>query len=173
MHRFAIILVGLAAAPAIAAPCPAGDPPPLAAPFAAWGQATALTAATAADAAPRLSLDRATVVTLKPSADVAYPSKPGRGPRPETYGGLIVIDVPAPGFYRLAMGNYTWVDVLEDGKSLPSKAQDHSLPCVSKILDFELKAGRHLVQLADDKAATTKMMLVAGRKPPAPEPTAD
>ena len=166
----AIIIGAAAAMPAVAAPCPEGAPPALAAPFAGWAQPTAL-AASADPAAPAaLPLDRAITVALKPSADIRYPMTPERAVKPGSFGGLVAIDVPAAGRYRLAMGSFAWVDVIEDGKSLKSLERDHSLPCVSKVLDFELKAGRHLVQIADDKTATTKMMLVRGQKPPAPAP---
>jgi hypothetical protein len=166
--RVIAVILGLVAVPAFAAPCPEGAPPPLPAPFANWAQPVAVTASADAAAAVAVPLGQVTAIALSPSATVKYAMKPVRAIKDGSFGGVIAFDVPAAGRYRLAMGSFAWVDVIEDGKSLPSLERDHSLPCVSKVLDFELKAGRHIVQLADDKTAATKLVLVKGMKPPAP-----
>ena len=162
-----LLPAALCAAPALSAPCPEGTAPALAAPFAAWNDPTPIAAARDAASATALPVGRAVAVTLKPSADIAYAMKPLRAIRPGSFGGVVAVDIPAPGRYRLAMGSFAWADMMEDGQSLKSLERDHSLPCVSKVLDFELKAGRHIIQLADDRTAMTRLMLVPGQKPPA------
>lgn len=150
MMKFAIGMLALVAAgPALAATCPA------AAPFAGWEAA--------AGGAGEIRVDRATTITLAPDAGLRFPVAPGKA----TTGGngaILPFAVVTPGRYRIGAGAGVWIDVVTAGKALPSVAHGHGPECgpVRKIVDFDLAAGRYVLQLSGSKDATVTVMVARG-----------
>ena len=72
---------------------------------------------------------------------------------------------PAAGRYRIGAGAGVWLDVIEGGKPVPSAAHGHGPACgpVRKIVDFDLKPGRHLLQISS--AATPAVAVMVAKAP--------
>lgn len=119
---------------------------------AGWGDRLELTAATTDGAASSatLGLGQSAAARLSPAAEVVYPVAPQRASAEQTYGGLFELNVPAAGTYRLSLSEPAWVEVTEAGVLAGSSAHQHGPACstVRKMVDFPLKAGRHVVEIA-------------------------
>lgn len=156
-------LLALAAAPQAAHPvatCPA-TPAPLPAGMAGWTKpAAAMGSASAAKASP-LRIGTAVDAKLMPTPRITYiapPEKPGDA---TSNGGIFAFTVTAPGRYRVALGGGAWVDVLRGTAAITSVAHGHGPACstVRKMVDFDLKPGRYLLQVAGSATATLPLMI--------------
>jgi hypothetical protein len=82
------------------------------------------------------------------------------------YGGLAVLNVSAPGTYRIAMDLPSWIDVVADGALL--KASDfqgqHECSAPHKIVEFELQGTRPFV-LQLSNSANEKLLLTVTPAP--------
>lgn len=83
-------------------------------------------------------------------------SKPGKG-------AVVAFTITKAGTYRIGLSNGAWIDVVAGGKALESVAHGHGPACTElrKIVDFQLKPGSYVLQLAGMPAPTTKVMIVA------------
>ncbi len=148
------------AAPAFAA-CPA------AAPFAGWERAAPLAAvADHADArGAALRVGKAALLTLRPAADLRFSVAPGKPVAAGTSGGTVAFVAPAAGRYRIAAGGPVWLDLIERGKPVASAAHGHGPDCgpVRKIVDFDLNAGPHLLQLSGAATPAVTVMVARAR----------
>jgi hypothetical protein len=155
----AMALVVLAGA-ADAATCPA------AAPFAGFGRAMPATAAAdAATGSATIRIAQAAAVALRPAAALRFAVAPGKAAPAGSHGGLVAFAVATPGRYRVGASGAVWIDVVADGRALPSVAHGHGPECgpVRKIVDFDLRPGRHLLQLSGSRdAGVTVMIAPAG-----------
>lgn len=107
-------------------------------------------------------LGKAYDVTLQPTPAVKYavaPLKPGGS---VSFGGLFAFDVAEPGAYRVSLSTHSWTDVIEDGQALQSVAHGHGPECTSlaKMVDYVLKSGRHILQIAANGDPTLSLMVV-------------
>ncbi|MFW2852917.1 hypothetical protein ACM61V_13460 [Sphingomonas sp. TX0543] len=98
---------------------------------------------------------------LFPVAQVNYAVPPAKLPQGGANGGLLGFFATKAGRYRVALGGSAWVDVVRDGKSLPSVAHSHGPACsgIRKMVDFDLKPGRYLLQIAGSDAAALDVMI--------------
>lgn len=139
--------------------CPAGTeplPPALAAWSAAPGalsKGTMLVAGTPAR------------VALESVSTVRFAAPPEREPKPDSFGGVIGFDVQQAGTWRVALSGAGWIDVLVDGKVVPSAAHGHGPACsgIRKIVDFALPAGTYALQISS--AATDSIDVMVTRAP--------
>ncbi|MEE4451184.1 hypothetical protein [Novosphingobium resinovorum] len=104
-------------------------------------------------------------VALVPTPKVAYVAEPGKPGGSVSYGGLLAFDVAEAGRYRVAQSGRSWVDVIVDGKPSPSVAHGHGPDCsgIAKMVDYDLPAGRHLLQVAANGEAALTVMVSAVR----------
>jgi len=133
-------------------------------PAATSGSAT--TEVKAATASPelepaRLSLDQAATVTLHPGNDVRFviaPEKPGAA---GSYGGMLSLDVRDAGTYQVALSAGAWLDMVQDGSSVPSTGHEHGGQCpgLRKTVTFPLKPGRHVIQLSGNREDTIRVVV--------------
>jgi hypothetical protein len=164
-----------AAAPASACTAPASPTGELS----TWTQPGPLTAAATMAQIDEAGLEigKAATVTLLRAGKVAYPVRAGSpwarraarasgraGDRAGTrrgYGGLIHFDIAQPGTYRIALASAGRIDVEKDGRAYPSTAHGRGAECtgIRKIVNFELTPGRYTLQISDNAAAHTKVML--------------
>lgn len=93
---------------------------------------------------------------------VLQPEKPGGS---VSNGGLFAFNADAPGVYRIALSTPAWIDLIEEGKSLQPATFGHGPDCsgIRKIVDFQLKPGRHVLQISGN--ADPKMVLMVTKKP--------
>ncbi|WP_141653148.1 hypothetical protein [Phenylobacterium immobile] len=119
---------------------------------AGWSRRVELTAATedGGASAAMLGLGQSAKARLTSGAEVVFPVAPQKTPAGETYAGLFELNVPVAGTYRLSLSEPAWVDVVENGLLIEAAAHAHGPPCgtVRKMVDFPLKAGRHVVEIA-------------------------
>lgn len=99
--------------------------------------------------------------TLLPGGDVSYPVAPARPGAAGTSGGVFAFEVARAGRYRVALGMGAWIDVVQGTRVLASVAHAHGPECspVRKMVDFDLKAGRYLLEVAGSPGATLAMMV--------------
>lgn len=172
MLRNFLLLIATAAMPlhaqsaekmdhAHAAQC--SEPAPLPPELAAWAQPTTVDAASNAKGlkTAELIIGQAARATLHGTAEISYivrPEKPGGS---VSYGGLFGFTVKEAGTYRVALGSGAWIDLLEGKTAIESTAHGHGPECsgIRKMVDFPLKPGRHVLQIAANGEATLPLLI--------------
>lgn len=142
--------------PAEAAPLPAG--------YAGWDNARPLAASTDAaglDAAG-FAAGEAVDMGLSPDGEVAYLSLPRGAGEEASFGGMAAVELAEAGRYRVALGDYAWVDLISDGVAAESVAHGHGPKCspIRKIVEFELEAGRHTLEISGNAAPDIRVMVI-------------
>ncbi|MBO9581070.1 MAG: homogentisate 1,2-dioxygenase [Sphingobium sp.] len=129
----------------------------------AWSNKAKLTAAVdPADlGAARIIPGKAIDARLSSGAKVHFGDGPGRAKDVGDNAGIFTFNVDRPGTYRVALGSGGWVDVIEDGKAVTSSAHGHGAECsgIVKMVDFQLKAGEHVLQVEGSKEATVGILI--------------
>lgn len=147
----ALLLAQAAVAPAATA-CPAA-PVALPADYAGWNAAVPVAAAAepAAVGDAMLTVGRGARATLQPAGALKLPVTPKRA---GANGGLFAFEATSAGRYRVALGAGVWVEVVANGTALPSVAHGHGPACtpVRKVVEFDLKPGRYLLQVTGEPA---------------------
>ncbi|MFT3810586.1 MAG: hypothetical protein QM698_11765 [Micropepsaceae bacterium] len=148
----ALLLIGAAHAETTA-PC-TGFQWPMAREIAAAESAPADATASGAtleawpDGAIRLSLS---------TAEVVFPVRPERDPKPGTGSGTITLPAPsAPGTWQVSLSGKAWVDVVQDGKALKSGAHTSDKTCgvLHKSVRFDLVAAPVTLQISGADATS-------------------
>lgn len=98
---------------------------------------------------------------LLPAADVSYPLAPAKPGAAGTSGGVLAFEIARAGRYRVALGAGAWIDVVQGGRALASVAHGHGPDCspVKKMVDFDLKPGRYLLEVAGAPSPTLALMI--------------
>jgi hypothetical protein len=135
-----------AAAPACAAPvAPTGE-------LAPWTAPSQLQAAgNEADTShARLPVGQAARLTLLQTPKVRYPLRPEKPGGSVSYGGLLQIDVPKAGTYRVALDSAARIDLVRDEQAVKSTAHGHGPHCtgIRKMVDYPLTAGLYTLQIS-------------------------
>lgn len=164
-------LVPLMLALAQAAPMAPAGPPACAAPVAppggmeGWSKMAPVAAAVRAGEVGKalLPIGSSARATLLPIGQIDFALPPARTPAAESGGGLFGFAVTTPGRYRVALGSAAWIDVVRNGRSLPSVAHGHGPACsgIRKMVDFDLQPGRYLLQIAGSEPLATGVMVSA------------
>ena len=153
-------VLALLAAQAAAAVCPAR--PLIPTELAGWTTPVSV----AARAAPTMiRVGQAARATLLPGGAFIYPLAPAKPGADGTSGGVFAFEALLTGRYRVALGAGAWIDVVRDGAALASVQHGHGGACstVRKMVDFDLTAGRHLLQIAGSPTAMLTIMVVRVR----------
>lgn len=153
MMAAAMPMAGMDHAPAV---CPA-----VPAELVGWARMTDVTAGGNATGAPMLTIGVGARASLLPTPKVAYPLPPEKPGDPAGSGGLFAFAVPVAGRYRVALGSGAWIDVVRDGIAVTSAAHGHGPDCsgIRKMVDFDLRAGRYLLQIAGNAGPTLPLMV--------------
>ena len=136
--------------------CPATPVIPRA--LAGWQAMTAI----AAKATPApIRIGTGVRATLLPATAVSYPVAPARRSKAGTNGGLFAFDVARAGRYRIALGAGAWIEVVQGTRALTSVAHGHGPECspVKKMVDFDLKPGRYVLEVAGSPTAMLGLMV--------------
>ncbi len=139
-------------------------PAPLPPELAGWEGARASVKAAASPAAPDaplLPVGQAVEATLLPTPAVAYAIRPEKPGGSVSKGGLFLFEAATAGRYRVALGSGAWIDVIEAGKPAVSVAHGRGPACssVRKMVDYDLAAGRHLIQISANGTETLLLMV--------------
>lgn len=144
------------------AACPAGAEPVPAA-LSAWGQGTPVSAAADANA-PTIAVGKPVEVALHPAAHLKLPAPPAKAAAADSHGGLVAFAMPRAGKVRVALSAGAWIELVSGGKAVASTEHGHGPRCsgMRKIVDFDLPAGHHLIQLSGSPEASVRLMVVPG-----------
>jgi hypothetical protein len=125
-----------------------------------------LTVSAGADAgsAPKVRPNHLYQVRLKPRSGVRFAVPPGQSPD-STWGsaGLLSLDVPAAGSYRVVLELSMWADVVAGGKLLAPYDYQGQRDCSAphKIVVFELPAKPLILQLSGVDSSTVRIGLTS------------
>jgi hypothetical protein len=108
-----------------------------------------------------LTPGKALTAKLVQTGGVRYPLRPEKPGGSVSYGGLLSFSIREAGNYRVALGSGAWIDVVRDGKPVPSIAHGHGPDCsgIRKTVNFTLTPGRYLLQLSANGTETLPVMI--------------
>jgi hypothetical protein len=95
-----------------------------------------------------LSADKLYQLQLAPQEQVTFPVPPGKKTQIEgVFAGLAGFQVTVSGAYRISADMPLWIDVISEGKILPSKDFQGQRGCYAphKIVEFVLPAAQQLI----------------------------
>jgi hypothetical protein len=126
-----------------------------------WKGRAAVTSAAGPAGAAELALGKGYQAGLKAKADVAFAVEPEKPGGSVSHSGVFAFNIEIAGDYAVALGSAAWIDVVEDGKALEPKSFGHGPQCttIRKLMVYTLKPGRHLLQIAGNGEATTKVLV--------------
>ncbi len=135
--------------------------------LAGWGKQPAMERAGATAAEAPLVMPGAKMeLTLLPATLVTLAHPPGQQRTADApHAGIIAVDVPADGIWLIAASKPVWIDVLAGGHPVEALKFGNLAPCTSirKVVEFPLKAGRHLVQLSGNPGSVVEIMISSER----------
>ena len=156
----------------LAAPAIAQTPAPVCTPelataargatWAKWVKHVPAKAGGAVSGAPAVAPGTAVRLTLLPVANIRFAAPQKADDKPLTgNGGIVAFAAPKAGRYRVALETGAWIDVLVNGRPATSVAHGHGEPCsgIRKIVDFDLPAGNHLIQISNNEKPETTLMV--------------
>jgi len=131
------------------------------------GAARPLTAGRDAAAAPSLELDRLYELTLAPHEQVQLPVADRKAHGAGTgFSGLVRLQIPAAGSYRVSVGSQMWVDLVSGSMLIATSdfAGQHGCDAPHKIVQFDLQPGTFILQMSG--AAGDHVRVTVTRAPP-------
>lgn len=134
-----------------AAPLRADPPEPRClVPSRVWDSAEPITAVRAVSGVPVVRPGGGVMIRLIDAAKVRFAVPLGRPVVDGDKGGLVIMKIPVPGTYRIALQHKAWIDVMRGGKVIASTAHAHGAPCsgIAKQVDFVLPRGVYTLQLS-------------------------
>lgn len=118
-----------------------------------------------ANSAPIVRPNRFYQLKLTPQEDVvltaAAAKKAAAGP---AFAGIVTLEVPAPGSYRISIDGPYWIDVLTHGSLIAPQdfASVHGCAAPRKIVIFDLSApGSYVLQLSNADQASARVAITA------------
>jgi hypothetical protein len=129
--------------------------------------AVAVTAATAAGPAPTLALDKLYDIALTPQSKVSFVLAPEKKTLADgAYAGMVTLHIPAAGKYRVSMSEGFWIDVIAEGKFMPTDdfTGSHGCRAPRKIVQFVLPAGDLTLQFSNTNTASVQAAVTAAAK---------
>jgi hypothetical protein len=126
----------------------------------AWATAAPYAAAKRPAMRAALKPGEAVALALRPLGRVRLPVEPGKAPKPGTYAGLATLEVPKAGKLTVTLSSATYVDLVRDGKIVPSVAHEKGGPCASmhKRVTFDVDAATYTLQLTGAPQARVVLM---------------
>lgn len=113
-------------------------------------------------ASAALPVGQAVEAALLPMTKLSFAVQPEKPGGSVSKGGLFRVDIAEAGTYRVALGSGPWIDVIEKGAALPSIAHGHGPECsgIRKMVDYEMQAGPHILQISGNGDAALTLMVV-------------
>jgi|SRR5580698_700648 hypothetical protein len=129
--------------------------------------AASVSAAAAAGAAPTLAIDRLYDIALTPQDKVRFVLAPEKKTLADgAYAGMVTLHIPAAGKYRVSMSEGFWIDLIADGKFVPTDdfTGSHGCRAPRKIVQFVLPAGDLTLQFANTNSPGVQVTVTAAPK---------
>jgi hypothetical protein len=129
--------------------------------------AVPVSAASAAGPAPTLELDKLYDITLTPQDKVSFILAPAKKVLADgAFAGIVKLHIPGSGKYRVSMSDGFWIDLISDGKFVPTDdfTGAHECRAPRKIVQFVLPAGEQLLQFANTNSASVRVTVTAAPK---------
>lgn len=108
--------------------------------------------------------EKGTGLKLEPLAGFAFAATPQRKPKVDnSFAGILTFEAPArAGLYQITLSEEAWIDIVQGGLLLPSKAFSGKRGCpgVKKSVRFELQASPFTLQLSDVSRDTIKIAIL-------------
>jgi len=105
----------------------------------------------------------ASLLTLKPAAEIVLPVPSEKAMKPDTFAGFVTATVAAAGTYQVTLSNEAWIDVSQDGRST-LKPVAHSgkagCPEVRKSVRFALDVGAVTIEISRASSPQIKLDLL-------------
>jgi hypothetical protein len=127
----------------------------------------AVTAATAAGPAPTLQVDKLYEIALTPQDKVHFALPPAKKALADgAFAGMVTLNIPSPGKYRVSMNEGFWIDVIADGKFAPTDdfTGAHECRAPRKIVQYPLPAGKLTLQFSNTNSASVRVTVTATPK---------
>ena len=145
----------------------AGEKPALPDELSGWATPGSVLAATDAAGLGNVGLvpGRAVMARLHPVGDVKYvlPPTHSDGADSNSMGGMVVFEAPVAGTYRIMLGHKAWLEIVRGGETAAAIHHQHGPACsgIGKMVDFELPAGRSVIELSEASAPEIEIMIAA------------
>ena len=110
-----------------------------------------------------LAPGRAVLARLHPVNEMKYAQPPAQPGDQGSMGGMVVLQAPVAGTYRIMLGAKAWLEVVRGGEVTPSVHHQHGPACsgIGKMVDFQLPAGRSVIELSAGGQPEIEIMVVA------------
>jgi hypothetical protein len=111
-----------------------------------------------------LELAHAYRSALHPQADVHFAESPAKRVLAEgLFAGLATIHIAQAGRYRVSLDAPAWIDAVQAGAIIPSRAFQGRQGCSAphKVVEYELQAGDVLLQLSAAPSASLRLVATA------------
>lgn len=89
--------------------------------------------------------------------ETGFPVPPEKAPAPRTASGYMTIPAPEkPGVYQVSLSAKAWIDVIQNGKAVPSVAHTSDASCttIRKSVRFDLVAAPVTLQISGSDATS-------------------
>lgn len=129
--------------------------------------AAAISAAAVPGPAPTLALDKLYDITLTPQDKVHFVLPPEKKVLADgAYAGVVTLHIPSAGKYRVSMSDGFWIDVIAEGKFLPTDdfTGMHGCRAPRKVVQFILPAGDLTLQFANTNSPSVQVTITAAPK---------
>jgi hypothetical protein len=131
-------------------------------------QPITVTAATTAGPAPALDIDKLYEISLAPQNKVSFVLVPDKKALPDgAFAGLVTLNVPTVGKYRVSISDAFWIDVIADHKFVATDdfTGVHECHAPRKIVQYALPAGNDLIlQFSNANSASLRVTVTAAPK---------
>jgi hypothetical protein len=127
------------------------------------GAAQSMPAGKDGKSAPGVAPNRLYQLQLLPRSEVVFSVPPGKATATEgTYAGVVALNIPTSGSYRLAVDLPIWIDVAANGKLVPATDYEgqHNCSAPRKIVEFNLDGKQQLqLQLSGADQAAVRLTI--------------
>ncbi|MET0377041.1 MAG: hypothetical protein ABW128_22640, partial [Rhizorhabdus sp.] len=126
-----------------------------------WAFAATLLLATPVLGEVPIDPGQTATIRLSPQGELAYPVTPKPPHAPANHGAILSVEIDEPGLYHVALGAPGWIEMIRDGQLLASTGHRHGEPGsgITKIVDFELAAGRYTLALSEMTAGEVSVLV--------------
>lgn len=97
-------------------------------------------------------------LALRPAPQVHFSVPTRRSDDATAFGGIAVVTIAAPGIWSIGLGGAAWIEVVQDGKAVPSSAHSHGDGCITKTVVFPLKPGRATIELSSSSQQSVRVV---------------
>jgi hypothetical protein len=91
---------------------------------------------------------------------VRYAPPPEHAPLAGSFGGGFDLRVSAAGRFQVALDGPAWVDMVRDGRALPSATHGHGPDCtgIRKLVGYDLTPGTYRLQLSGRRSPAVRVL---------------